>query len=394
MTVTTSRVSAALPIATAGCAAVAVGFGFARYGFGLFVSTFRAEFGLTTATIGAISSAASVMYLVSLLSCGTLTARYGPRLPVLLANLAAITGLALIACAGSTPMLMAGVVIAAASSGMVWGPFADAVTTGVAPPLRDPALSIISSGTTFGLIIAGGLALWAADRPGGNWRVIWLVLTVAAAAVALLAYRAMASGKSTCQAAEQTRGRFRPTADALPVCLVSALYGAAGAVFFTFAVDMVRSEGLGTRWSALMWLLVGIGGVSGVATGAAVARLGLAQSLRATVAVLAASIAGLAVSPSNAAVTAVAALTFGFAYMPFAALLAIWNQRLHPRHPTSGLVLTLCCLGVGGVAGPAVMGVIAAGSGLRTAFALTGAILVAGGLSLCRRLRSDEVSAA
>jgi predicted MFS family arabinose efflux permease len=382
MTVTTRNGSAALPIAAAGCAAVAVGFGFARYGFGLFVATFRAEFGLTTATIGAVSGAASVMYLVSLLSCGALTARYGPRLPVLLAILAAVTGLALIACAGSTPMLVAGVVIAAASSGLVWGPFADAVTTGVAPRLQDPALSVISSGTTFGLIIAGGLALWAADRPGQNWRVTWLILTALAATVAVLAYFAMANDTP----ARRQRGRFRPTADALPICLMSGLYGAAGAVFFTFAVDMVRSEGLGTRWSALLWLLVGVGGVSGVATGAAVARLGLARSVRAAVAVLAASIGVLAVSPSNAAPAAVAALAFGFAYMPFAALLAVWNQRLHPHHPTSGLVLSLFCLGVGGVVGPAVMGVIADASGLRIAFAFTAAILLAAGLPLCSRV--------
>lgn len=386
MPVTTQQPASTLPIAAAGCAAVGVGFGFARYGFGLFVSTFRAEFGLTTAMIGAVGSAASAMYLVSLLSCGALTARYGPRLPVLLANLSAVTGLTLIACAGGAPMLMAGVVIAATSSGMVWGPFADAVTYGVVSRWRERALSVISSGTTFGLIIAGGLALWGADRPGHVWRLIWLVLTALAAAVTLLAYRAMSNDNNFGSAADRTEGRFRPTADALPMCAVSALYGAAGAVFFTFAVDMVRGEGLGARWGALLWLLVGVGGISGVATGAVVARFGLSTAMRAAVAVLAAAIAGLAVLPSNAAPAALAALAFGFAYMPFAALLAIWNQRLHPRHPTSGLVLSLFCLGVGGVAGPAVMGVIADASGLRIAFVITAAILLVGGLPPCRSL--------
>ena len=100
---------------------------------------------------------------------------------------------------------------------------------------------------------------------------------------------------------------------------------------------------------------------------------------------MAASIAGLAVSPSNAGTAAVAAVTFGAAYMPYAALLAIWNQRLHPRHATSGLVLSLFSLGVGAVVGPAVMGVIAQTSGLRVAFWLTAAILLMGGLPLCRR---------
>ena len=369
----------------AGCGAVAVGFGFARYGFGLFASTFRAEFGLTTTTIGAVSSAASVMYLVSLLSCGALTARYGPRLPVLLANVAAVTGLALIACAGNAPMLVAGVVIAAASSGLVWGPFADAVTSAGAPRWQDLALSIISSGTTFGLIIAGGLALWTADRPGQTWRVIWLVFAALAATVAVIAYRAMTDGNTAAAPRRQQQDRFRPTTDALPLCVISALCGAAGAVFFTFAVDMVRGEGLSPQWGALLWLFVGVGGVSGVATGAAVGRFGLGNSLRVAIAVMATSIAGLAASPSNAGTAALAAVTFGAAYMPFAALLAIWNQRLHPRHATSGLVLSLFSLGVGAVVGPAVMGVIAQTSGLRVAFWLTAAILLMGGLPLCRR---------
>lgn len=388
-----------MPLALAGCAAVAVGFGFARYGFGLFVSTFRAEFGLTTSAIGAVSSAASAMYLVALLSCGALTARYGPRLPVLLANMSALTGLALIACAGNAPMLVAGVVIAAASSGMVWGPFADAVTEGVAHRQHDRVLSIISSGTTFGLIVAGGLALLGADGPGQTWRVIWLVFTGLAAAVALLAYRAMSNGNTAAQRGRQVQRRFRPSAEAIPVSAVSALYGASGAVFFTFAVDLVRGEGLSPRWSALLWLLVGLGGISGVATGAVVARFGLGRALRVSVAVLAVSIAGIAVSPSSAGLAAMAALAFGFAYMPFAALLAIWNQRLHPRNPTSGLVLTLFCLGVGAVVGPAVMGVIADVSGLRVAFLLTATILLTAGLPMCRRRAvarpiRDEVSAA
>jgi predicted MFS family arabinose efflux permease len=268
---------------------------------------------------------------------------------------------------------------------MVWGPFADAVTSAGAPRWQDLALSIISSGTTFGLIIAGGLALLTADQTGQTWRVIWLAFAALAATVALIAYRAMTDGNTAAAPPRQQQDRFRPTTDALPLCVISALCGAAGAVFFTFAVDMVRGEGLSPQWGALLWLFVGVGGVSGVATGAAVGRFGLGNSLRAAIAVMAASIAGLAVSPSNAGTAALAAVAFGVAYMPFAALLAIWNQRLHPRHATSGLVLSLFSLGVGAVVGPAVMGVIAQTSGLRVAFWITAAILLMGGLPLCRR---------
>lgn len=382
MTVTSRRSQRALPLAIAGSAAVAVGFGFGRYGFGLFVSIFRDEFGLSTAMVGAVGSAASVMYLVALLGCGALTARWGVRLPVLLANLSAVIGLGLVACAPSAPVLMAGVVIAAASSGLVWGPFADAV--GETVPLRrqDSVLSIVGTGTTFGLIIVGVLALWAAGRPDPSWRVVWLALTALAAAVTVLAFVALPRGAASRTAHDK---RFRPTWAVAPLCGVSALYGAAGSAFFTFAVDLVRTEGLSPTWSSLLWLLVGIGGVSGVLTARMVEIVGLARAQQAGVALMGAAIAMLAVNPSSAMFAGMAALGFGFAYMPIASMLAIWNQRLHPRHPTSGFVVTLCGLGVGSIIGPAAVGALADVRGLPSAFVFTAAVFAAGALPLCRR---------
>src|SRR3954469_1773304 len=239
MTVTATKTTKSVPIAAAGCAAVANGFGFARDGFGLFASAFRSEIGMTTSAIAAGGSAASVIYLIALLSCGALTARWGPRLPVLVANVSAVTGLALIACATTAPMLTAGVLIAAASSGLVWGPFADAVGECVAPERQDRTLAIISSGTTFGLVVAGALAFVVADRPGQLWRVIWCVFTALAVVVMVLAYVAMPDAGTTTNVRPR-RGRFRPTSASIPICLLSALYGGAGAVFFTFAVELVH----------------------------------------------------------------------------------------------------------------------------------------------------------
>jgi predicted MFS family arabinose efflux permease len=373
-----------LPLAIAGSAAVAVGFGFARYGFGSFVSSFRAEFALSTALIGAVGSAASAMYLVALLACGVLTARWGPRLPVLLANVSAVVGLGLVACATSAPVLIAGFVIAAASSGLVWSPFADAVAGCVEPRRQDTALSIVGTGTTFGLIVVGALALWAADRPEQSWRVVWLVLTAVAVVVTVVAFIAVPDRAVV----RKTRSTpFRPTWAAAPLLAMSALYGLAGAAFFTFAVDLVRGEGLGPQWSSLLWLLVGFGGISGVATAKMVEVTGLEGALLTGVVVLAATIAGVAANPTSVTVTAVAALGFGFAYMPFASLLSIWNQRLHPSHPTSGLVVTLCSLGIGSIIGPVAVGAVADAHGLRLAFVATAVLFAACALPLCGRAR-------
>jgi predicted MFS family arabinose efflux permease len=237
------------------------------------------------------------------------------------------------------------------------------------------------------LVVAGTLA-WLA---GGSWRVIWLVFAGVALVVTLLAYVTVPNGAAMKGFRRGSEG-YRVTAAAIPLCALSALYGAAGAVFFTFAVDLVHSEGLSEGWSSLMWLLVGIGGISGVATGAIVNRLGLRAALQSAVVLLAASIVGIAIAPAVVLPTALAALTFGFAYMPFAALLTIWNQRVHPRHPTSGLVVALCSLGVGSVIGPAALGVIADAHGLRLAFAIAAAITVVAGIPLCRDVENPETA--
>jgi hypothetical protein len=201
-------------LAVAGTASVAVGFGFARYGFGLFVPVFRMEFGLDTQTIGAIGSGSYAVYLVSLLGCGVLSARWGPRLPVVTGTTFAFIGLTLVSLASTAEMLVVGILMAAASSGWVWAPFADAVARRVSPSQRARVLAVIGTGTTFGLIVAGSLAPLGSDRPTA-WRPVWAGFALAAAlatAASVLAIPGRRDGKK-----KRTRTRFRLTRKAFPL---------------------------------------------------------------------------------------------------------------------------------------------------------------------------------
>lgn len=95
-------------LAAAGLLAIAVAFGFARYGYGLFVPEFRNAFGLSTEALGFIAAGAYASYLAALLATGALVACVGPRLPVVIGGLSAAAGMAMIALAPNTPMLVAG----------------------------------------------------------------------------------------------------------------------------------------------------------------------------------------------------------------------------------------------------------------------------------------------
>jgi predicted MFS family arabinose efflux permease len=365
-------------LAVAGTASVAVGFGFARYGFGLFVPVFRMEFGLDTQTIGAIGSGSYAVYLVSLLGCGVLSARWGPRLPVVTGTTFAFIGLTLVSLASTAEMLVVGILMAAASSGWVWAPFADAVARRVSPSQRARVLAVIGTGTTFGLIVAGSLAPLGSDRPTA-WRPVWAGFALAAAlatAASVLAIPGRRDGKK-----KRTRTRFRLTRKAFPLIGHGMLCGAVTSGYFTFAVDLVREHGLSAQWSSLLWLLLGVGGISGVATGEAARAVGLRRTLVICVVLLAASIAALAAFPSSPSIASAAAIGFGFAFMPIAAVLALWNQEVHPEHPTSGLTLVLCSLGVGSMVGPLVVGAGANSYGLRAVFfVLAGLTLLGIGL--------------
>src|SRR4051794_27004417 len=170
----------AAAVGVIGSATVAISFGFARYGYGLFVPTFRTEFGLTTSVVGLVGSLGYVAYLVGLLGAGRLTAQCGPRLPVLIGCAAAAAGSGLIATAAGVPQFVVGVVLAASAPGWAWAPFADAVSMVVQERHRRRVTSAISTGTTFGLVVAGPLALLSTGA--ASWRTSWAVF----AAIAML----------------------------------------------------------------------------------------------------------------------------------------------------------------------------------------------------------------
>lgn len=177
-------VSGLRKLGLAGFFATAVAFGPARNGYGLFLPDIREEFGLSTVMLGLIDSGLYAGYLAALLAVGLFAARVGPRLPVMIGLLSAGVGMALVALSSNAMMLAAGVILAGTSAGWSWAPYNDAVEQGVFPHSRNRTLSIISTGTTFGIMVAGLTALAVAVW-GMPWRAAWPVFALSALAAAV-----------------------------------------------------------------------------------------------------------------------------------------------------------------------------------------------------------------
>lgn len=361
-------------LAPAGLLAIAVAFGFARYGYGLFVPEFRDAFDLSTEALGFIAAGAYASYLAALLVTGALVARVGPRLPVVIGGLSAAAGMSMIALAPNTTMLVAGVLLAATSPGWSWAPFSDAVARMIRLESQSRMLSIITTGTTFGILVAGPAALVA----GTAWRGAWIAFAVVALAVTVWNALLLPAGPHSnggdggASPLPELRWQWFIGPRSVRLFAVAVSFGFTGTVYWTYAVDLVsQAGGFSPSAGPLFWTAVGVAGIAGVATGDLISRLGLRLSLVVTLAALGVATAVLGAAPTSWVALGISAALFGSSFMGLSALLVTWTSTVFPDQPGTGFSATQVFLAVGTIAGPALMGIVAGGFGMETAFIIT-----------------------
>jgi len=370
---------AAKRLGLVGFFATAATFGPARNAYGLFLPEIRDEFGLSTQVLGLVASGLYVGYLAALLAVGVISARTGPRLPVLAGLLSAGAGTALVAFSPGPTVLAAGVVLAGTGAGWSWAPYNDAVGGTVPAHLENRVLSIISTGTTFGIVVTG-LAALVATAYGLPWRAAWFVfaagsLAVAALNAALLP-RASADEGEAEPAGWPDLGWFWCAASA-PLFGVALFFGVVNAVYWSFAVDLV-SGGSGSSPAAgpLLYVALGVFGFAGLLTGETVARFGLGRTLAATLVSLGVAAGLLGLAPGSLAAVAASAVLFGAGTMFMSALLSVWSSAVFRERPSTGFNAALLLFGIGSILGPVAAGAAADGYGLETVFLLVAALAI------------------
>jgi predicted MFS family arabinose efflux permease len=357
-----------------GAAMVAMSFGLARYGYGLLLPEMRSELGLSPNAAGLISSGTYASYLVANIAVISVTSRWGARTAIALAAALGAGGMAVVAAAHSAAVLAVGVVVAGAASGLAYPPYADLVATEVPLRRRDLAWSAISSGTGWGVAVAGPIAIVAGER----WRVAWLLFVALSIGIGVLAVRLAPPQRAVArQARPQLSWTWFLCPRSRPLLLSAVLVGTGSAVWWVFSVDSLRDAGIGADSARIAYAVCGAAGILASGSGAVFSRLGLRAGYLVACTLLGASLAVLGLATANLGAALIAAVLFGAFFNAVVAAQGIWSSRVFADHPAAGLAAVNTALTLGTLIGPILAGVAVAGLGFESTLVAAGVTVLA-----------------
>ena len=388
----------------AGFIATAIAFGPARIGYGLFLPQFRAVFDLSLSAAGFIASAAFAGFFIALLLTSFLTISLGPRIPVIIGGLAAAIGMGLVATAQHVVILAIGVTLSASSAGFSWVPYNKAAEKGVSKGLWERALSVISTGTTFGIAGTAFLALGIVFI-GFNWRVTWIVFAaggMAAALANLVVLRNLSQNKfSENTIKKEIRDSFNTNIfktliqhKAYPLYAIALSFGITNAVYLSFAVDHITSLGGITGFPAatagpVVYLSFGLAGVLGLFTGEIERQIGLNKLLRTIFICSFLSLILIGIIPTEGSGVILSASLQGICVMTISSIMSFWSLRIFPSLPSISFTAVLLLFAAGNVIGPFVASIIAERIGMQHMFYIAAALSILTALLLPRRLQIE-----
>ena len=329
-----ARPGRAMPLVVAASGVIAVTYGLVRFGYGLYLPSFTADFALSRVVGGAIAAGSFAGYCLTALLAHRLVSRRSRAALWGAAGLAG-TGAALVAGAWSPASLAVGVVVGGSGAGMASPALVAALAATVAHDHADRAQAVVNAGTGVGVILGAMLVMLA---PGG-WRATWAGFAVAVVLVAWATDRTTTwphPGHSPhCGTRPVThRATSTPLVLLRRPALAALLAGAGSAAVWTFGPDLLTtSTGLSAGASTALWGVLGAAGVLGAVSGDAVRRLGVSLAWALAVTITAAATLTLAQVPGSHGLLALALAGFGGAYTALSGVLIAWGDRLAPAAP-------------------------------------------------------------
>lgn len=377
-------------VGLAGAAVVGVAFGMARYAYGLTLPGIRQDLGLSELVLGIVASATFAGYLAGLLLAGPLAAHRGSRAPTTVGGACGALGAVIVTVAQSPWVLAAGAVLAGSAGGWVWAPYSDIVTRMVSRRQQPRALAIITTGTSGGLVMLGGLALLASL---GSWRLVWGGIALAAVAAAVLNLRLVPRTMPHARPGERQSATSLARALRVPAGY-SVVYFAVIVIYFTYAADVLDRGAVPVAAVPAFYAAIGFSGMLAVATGAVAQRLGTLQVAALCLLTIGAALALLGLASDSLTATAASACIFGAGYMTGSAVLAVWTAEVVPDRAGAAFTTCLVVGAVSSVAAPTLAGAVIPSFGLGPLLVVTAAASLLSGVALLLLRTSRDRSVA
>lgn len=332
-----------------GIAMIGVTYAFARFSFGLFLPNISSSIGITETEAGVASSFAYIAYTLALLTSSYLVSKFGEKRVVQLAGLSAIVGLFGIAVSQEIYLLVCSTFVAGIGSGWASPAFSQIATTSLKKEESDKGNTWINSGTSFGLILSGPIALLFAEQ----WRVAFLLFALIA--VIVLIWNTFSIPFKEISNSSQSIFKMSVLKKATFLILVSLIIGYGSSIYWTFSRSYLTvNHNMSSYESAFFWILMGASGILGGVAGGIINKFGIVLSYRITLVVM--SIAIAIITIPNFVAIYLSPVLFGMSYIFMTGILIVWGSRLFKVMPSMGVSIAFLALGIGQSLGSAIGG--------------------------------------
>ena len=349
-----------------GIATVATIYGLSRYSYGLFVPQFQRAFPGSVALFGMIGGSSYGAYLVATLAVPRFIARFGPKIPLLFGGICAVVGMCLIGLSSNLVMLTVGVLLAGASPGLAYPPLPEIIRPVVNPCLYNRALTFMNSGTGWGVLLTGPIALLA----GSQWHYAWLGFSVVALLSTLWNWMVFPNPRDIPPITHQENNpqAWWARRDIRVLFVLAFCVGIATSVYWTYAVDLITQyEHVPSSMGDVFWVVVGVAGVVGAFGGHFSDHYGFRPTFRMTLVGLTLSLVALPCWLSWVGIF-LSATVFGGLFIMVTGLFALWSVAAFPDRPSVGYSAVFFLITAGQLVGPTFLGEIANQWGLPVAF--------------------------
>ncbi|KMK75256.1 MFS transporter [Alkalihalobacillus pseudalcaliphilus] len=332
-----------------GIALIGVTYALARFSFGLFLPHISSSLGISESEAGMASSAAYFAYTLALLTSSNCVNKFGEKRVIQFAGLSATLGLLGISLAQDLYFLTASTFIAGIGSGWASPAFSQMITTNLKKDEIDNGNTWINSGTSFGLILSGPIAIVFAEQ----WRFAFLLFTFISLIVFIWNSLCVPTSKSSAsnltilKKSVLVKGKF--------LSLASFIIGFGSSIYWTFSRSYLTAQyNMSSGESAFFWVLMGASGIIGGIAGGIIRKFGIGISYQVTLLIMSMAIA-LITAPHIVTIY-LSSILFGMSYICMTGIFIVWGTRLFKEMPSIGVSLSFLALGIGQSLGSAIGG--------------------------------------